>query len=226
MVDELGGQKSYYESKRIVIRSAKPSDAPIVSRLMYYSNRKLALYLFAETERAVLRILHDLFQIPNHAFSYTQAFVAEYNGRVVGSVFGFCGGREKSLRLATIYKVGFRWFKIVRFRRVPRIIRALIDFGRVYLPVSEGEYYLYFLAVMPRFRGRGIGRQLIKFAGFQARIRGLKKIILDVEVDNKRARRLYERLGYRISEVVTDSAFYERSGIKGATRMVKLINPA
>jgi len=99
-------------------------------------------------------------------------------------------------------------------------LRALIDFGRVYLPVSEGEY-LYFLAVMP-----GISRQLIKFAEFQARIRGLKKIILDVEVDNKRARRLYERLGYRISEVVTDSAFYERSGIKGAIRMAKLINPA
>jgi len=123
--------KNYYEdeSERIVIRPAKPSDAPIVSRLMYYSNRKLALYLFAETERAVLRILHDLFQVPNHAFSYTQAFVAEYNGKVVGSVFGFCGGREKSLRLATIYKVGFRWFKIVRFRRIPRMIRALIILG-------------------------------------------------------------------------------------------------
>ena len=101
------------------------------------------------------------------------------------------------------------------------MIRALIDFWESILAVSEGEYYLYFLAVMP-----GISRQLIKFAEFQARIRGLKKITLDVEVDNRRACRLYERLGYRISEVVTDSAFYERSGIKGAIRMVKLINPA
>ena len=93
-----------------------------------------------------------------------QNIMVESSGRSSVSVEG-----EKSLKLATIYKVGFRWFKIVRFRRIPRTIRALIDFGRVYLPVSEEEYYLYFLAVMLRFRGRDIGRQLIKFAEFQAR---------------------------------------------------------
>jgi len=227
MVNDLSSEhknKDVDEGRRIVIRPAKPLDAPTVSRLMYYSDPKLALYLFAEPEGVVVRVLHDLFQVPNHVFSYTQAFVAEYNGKVVGSIFGFCGRRRKSLGFAMIYKIGFRWFKIVRFRRVPHMIRALIDFGRVYLPVSDEDYYLYFLAVMPRFRGQGIGRQLMKFAEFQARSRGLRRIVLDVEIDNKRARHLYERLGYRVSEVVTDLEFYRRSGIKGAIRMVKTIN--
>src|SRR5262249_7215288 len=49
----------------------------------------------------------------------------------------------------------------------------------------------------PRAAGLGIGTHLISAAENRIRQRGLAVAQLDVEVDNPRARTLYERLGYR-----------------------------
>jgi len=211
--------------RKLAIRPAHPLDASVASYLMYYSDPKLALYLLGEPESSVIRIFRDLFQVPSHMFSYTQAFVAVCDGKIVGSIFGFDGKRRKALELAMIKKIGFRWFKIVRFRRIPHMIRAIIELERITLPILDEDYYVYMLAVLPNMRRQGIGRQLIKFAEAQAQSMGLRRVVLDVEIDNKSARHFYERLGYQISKIVIDSGFFNRSGIRGAIRIVKLINP-
>jgi RimJ/RimL family protein N-acetyltransferase len=48
----------------------------------------------------------------------------------------------------------------------------------------------------PDQRNRGIGTALIQVAEQAARERGYQRIGLGVEIDNHRALRLYERLGY------------------------------
>lgn len=52
------------------------------------------------------------------------------------------------------------------------------------------------LFVHKTFRRKGVGSLLVKFLEDIARIRGAEQIGLGVGVDNKAARRLYERLGY------------------------------
>jgi GNAT superfamily N-acetyltransferase len=52
------------------------------------------------------------------------------------------------------------------------------------------------LAVVPAYRGRGIGRALLGAAEAQALRRGCCKLTLEVQDDNRRARRLYERFGF------------------------------
>ena len=53
------------------------------------------------------------------------------------------------------------------------------------------------LAVLPEYRGRRIGHALLAAAEERARARGCCKLTLEVLDDNRRARALYDRFGFR-----------------------------
>lgn len=55
------------------------------------------------------------------------------------------------------------------------------------------------LRVHPHFRGAGIGSRLVEACEEYSRQRGHERISLSVALDNPRARRLYERLGYSVA---------------------------
>jgi GNAT superfamily N-acetyltransferase len=52
------------------------------------------------------------------------------------------------------------------------------------------------LAVLPSRRGRGIGRRLLEAVEQKARATGCCKVTLEVQEDNRRARRVYEAAGF------------------------------
>ena len=52
------------------------------------------------------------------------------------------------------------------------------------------------LAVLPEWRGQGIGRALLAAAEDRARQRGCCRLTLEVQDTNERALRLYERFGF------------------------------
>ena len=62
---------------------------------------------------------------------------------------------------------------------------------------TPGAGTLWQMATLEELRGLGIGAHLISAAENRIRRQGLTVAQLDVEVDNPRARTLYERLGYR-----------------------------
>ena len=91
------------------------------------------------------------------------------------------------------------------------LVADLNDFpvGQVWLDVTPNEYaYLYALRVMEPLRGLGLGTQLIETAAALARSQGYRQIQLAVEKTNDPARRLYERLGFRIFAQRTDNWSY------------------
>jgi len=70
---------------------------------------------------------------------------------------------------------------------------------------SDAEMRIMDIALLPEFRGRGIGRTLMEELLAEAKAAGLP-VGLHVEATNA-AKRLYERLGFR---VVEDVGVYER----------------
>lgn len=53
------------------------------------------------------------------------------------------------------------------------------------------------IALLPDYRGFGYGEQLMKTAMQYAKGNGAKKMSLEVRVSNERAKRLYQKLGFR-----------------------------
>lgn len=62
--------------------------------------------------------------------------------------------------------------------------------------------WVYYLAVTPAARGRGLGRRLVHACEQWVRARGIPKIQLMVRADDAPAAAFYERLGYTDSHVV------------------------
>lgn len=54
------------------------------------------------------------------------------------------------------------------------------------------------VAVSPRYRRRGLGKKLCREVEKWAKAEGFDEVLLKVERDNRRARSLYQKLGYRV----------------------------
>lgn len=63
----------------------------------------------------------------------------------------------------------------------------------------RGDAHLVRIAVHPRFQGLGIGRQLVVDAIGFARSVGASALALNTQASNEASRRLYERLGFRLT---------------------------
>jgi ribosomal protein S18 acetylase RimI-like enzyme len=59
--------------------------------------------------------------------------------------------------------------------------------------------YIFAFRVKRRFRNQGVGTMLIRFIERTLTHRGFKIVTLNVAKENPDARRLYERLGYRVT---------------------------
>lgn len=209
-------------SKKIYIRPAKSDDAPAAAQLMYYAGPSYVLTFFGKPESKAIRVLRSMFRLPYHTTSYTYAFVAEDEGGVLGLLSGLDSKSWRASKLASQMYTAI-WFVVVTPWQIPRMIGAFYDFARAFSPVSDEEYYVENLAVLPERRRQGIGKQLMEFAEKQAQAKGLKRMVLDVETENEGARRLYQRLGFQATKVMADRRYCKRFNFQGSIRMVKLV---
>ena len=74
------------------------------------------------------------------------------------------------------------------------------DVGYVWLDTSVPTWFVYDVAVHPDRRGRGVGRAVMQAAARTAATEGAIGVGLNVFAHNVAARRLYDRLGYRVTE--------------------------
>ncbi|MBE3092897.1 MAG: GNAT family N-acetyltransferase [Actinobacteria bacterium] len=72
-------------------------------------------------------------------------------------------------------------------------------FGFYQTSIENGDYYLKEIHISDKFKGKGIGSKLLDIIHSEAKQGGYKKVLLQVFKDNP-AKRLYTRLGYRITK--------------------------
>lgn len=119
-------------------------------------------------------------------YSYRHALVAEVDGIAVGALISYPGEQYHQLR-----KITFR--ELSHFRNV--------DFEAMQDESGTGEFYLDTLAVLPQYRRRGIGSELMR-----TRIKWVQenhpnlRITLLVDPDNQQGQRIYTRLGFTIED--------------------------
>ena len=103
-------------------------------------------------------------------------------------------------------------YLVVRAPNGDPIAKVGIDYA-----ANPGAGTLWQMVTIQELRGLGIGTQLISAAENRIRKRGLAVAQLDVEVDNPRARTLYERLGCR--ETGHRSASWDAEAADGSTSL-------
>lgn len=70
---------------------------------------------------------------------------------------------------------------------------------------DEDAYLMSYLVVEEGYRNKGIGTVLIKFACAYANDQSAKRVLLEVDNDNIKARELYQKLGFSESKTNSQS---------------------
>ncbi len=158
-------------------RPAQQSDCLAIATLYSISSDGVADYIWttlAEPGEDLLDVGQRRYERENSAFSFQNCTVATVNDNIVGMVVAFPMEVDEN---------------------------AASEEDPVLAPYSKLElddsYYICGVAVLPTYRNRGIGQQLLALAEQQASTKGLDTLSLIVFEQNEGAKRLYDRLGYR-----------------------------
>lgn len=92
--------------------------------------------------------------------------------------------------------------------------------GLAILGVREQRGWIGGFGIAPTCRGRGLSHLLMEQAIAEARVAGVRELVLEVLQPNHAAIRTYERAGF---ERVRELRIYERSGGAGETARVELL---
>lgn len=172
------------------------------------------IMLGSDSKAEVVKDLQLLFENKGNRFSHDKSFVATVDGQHAGLVTCMSHQDMKVTTLETVKQL-VKMKKSKMFSLVFNNFKDLISL-MAFKESKSGEYHISLLATMPDYQGMGIASALIKKAENEARFNGFDKISLTVDKDNKNAKKLYEKLGFR---VVEDSTF----GQLKLWRMVKLL---
>ena len=128
-----------------------------------------------------LKVLTEIASAKETQYSWQNALIAECDGKAAGAIVGYDGAMLEKLRNGT--------FEILQKRGLPTPTIAN--------ETEAGEFYLDSIAVMPEYRGHGIGSHLITAIRQKAIAEGHERVGLIVDIDNPHAKRLYTALGFK-----------------------------
>ena len=189
----------------IEIRRGLPTELRLQAAILYEE-------AFRQKFEPIVRSQEDRLAILSQSFRPDLAFVAMEGRSIVGLV-GFHEGGQGFTSGGSVRGILRRlgWFKG---------IRALLLFSLFERRARTGELLMDGIAVAGSMRGRGVGTRLLQRVAQYAGERGDRTVRLDVVDTNRRARRLYERLGF---EAVRTTRFplFRRLGFSASTTMVR-----
>lgn len=173
-----------HSKKIFTIRPACEEEAAFLARCVCEG---IGFEIFEQETEFNTRVANELTPLAaweNTLYSYRHALVAEVDGMVVGALISYPGEQYHQMRNIT-------------FRELSAFREQNMDI----MPdeAGPGEYYLDTMAVLPQYRRKGIGRELMRtrIACAEQHYPELK-ITLLVDPDNLHAMHLYESLGFAI----------------------------
>lgn len=166
------------------MRPARLEDADVLARLTDMAGHGLPSHLWAEAAGASEQPLEVGRRRVEHEegnLSFRNAWVIEIAGTVVAGLIGYRQPEPYSLE-------GLETF--------PAVVQPLVRLQAF----APGSWYVHIVAVLPEYRGKGLGSLLLADAERRAHEVGARSLSLIVASENPSALRLYEHVGYRALE--------------------------
>lgn len=207
-----------------IIRPARPEDGTAVAGITYMAGRghtRTSIYDLMITgppgptpER--LAVLEGLFAAEARSmFHHSFYLVAEVGGTVAASLCTYsrrrAGGRKT---IEALKETGW----------TNADLESMSERLEPYLSVEprapRDSLIVENVGAFREFRGRGIVHALLERALESARADGFTEAQLACFIGNTKAEEAYERVGFRVTETLTDKAFEKVFGCPGMSRMV------
>ena len=165
------------------IRKAAKTDAPLIAKVVAMAIGEESAILYGGEN--YMNVFEEIALLEDSQYSYRNAFVAEINGNAVGAVVAYDGAELYPLRKTTLEII---------YKHTAKELQIADE-------TDSSEFYLDSLAVLPEYRGRGIGAQLILAVKDRAFNEYNKNLGLLVDFENPDAERLYQSVGFERADV-------------------------
>jgi len=166
-----------------MIRNAIPSDAKTIAPLLIAAMEELASKYVNNKDpyQAIPLFEHFVFQAGNQ-YSFENILVYCENNVPAGVINGYDGYKFHELREPFLNYLASQYSLEIAFED----------------ETQSGEFYIDALSVSPSARGKGVGRKLLNAMIELAKINHYPTIGLLVNLDNDRAYKLYENMGFKV----------------------------
>ncbi|MGN0032923.1 MAG: GNAT family N-acetyltransferase [Candidatus Limimorpha sp.] len=168
----------------MIIRNATPSDAPFLAKCVMAGMHFFDFECEIPENEVLFERLTECERRDDLLYTYRNSRVAEVDGVVVGSLLSYPGDIYKEVRQRTFNEL---W---------PELLELDAESEQ---ETVEGEYYLDSIAVLPSFRGRGIGQALVRDSIQRGISLGFNKITLVVDPGMPYLVSLYTSLGFSLA---------------------------
>ena len=165
----------------MIIRDAHPEDAPFLAKCIMAGMHFYDFETDTPEGSDIYARLVACERQTDTLYSYVHTRVAEIDGIAVGSLLSYPGEIYRNLRRKAFTEL---WPELSE-------LEAASD-----QETDPGEYYLDSLAVLPSYRGRGIGRALLRDGIDKSMSLGYKQIALVADSDMPHLIKLYSSLGF------------------------------
>ncbi len=188
----------------------KPEHKEDAAKLFALAFKKKLVNILGNTEQ-VIALLKDNFCLNQAITAVTE------NGEIVG----IAGFQIKKVPLINLkYHDFVNYFGVVKGSYKFLLIYLIFDRKQD----NKNQLLLNGIVVKDGFRGHGIGQKLIHELQVYAMNKNMDSIKLDVIDENPKAKKLYEKLGFRSVKHIKVPSFISRLiNVTGVTTMIKKI---
>ncbi len=191
----------------ITIRKGLMPDGDALATLIFSSAPELLPYLFG-SEQAARTYIAQASQRPDGQYSVYRHQVAEQGDDVVGCMTLWDNQLSVLFNQHTLQSL----VDLLSEHQVKHLVSINNNIAQVFRPPASNQLCIGHLAVMPIYRGLGVGTKLIAYAIKRAKASSKNQLVLDVDSKNDDAISFYLGLGFEILNSTdftpTDQCFY------------------
>lgn len=171
---------------------------------------------------AAATVLQRMYLQPDNEMSFQHTWFATVDGAIAGMCNAYSAAQKQGVSGRTNrLMVQYAGWRAAQLIWVGTRLRHLFVFEQ---QVPDDTFYIQLLATYPRFRGQGIGQQLLAHAAAQAAAHDCHTLALDVDINNPNAKRVYEYTGFTVAARSPVKTVYGRP--QGVERMVRPLDLA
>lgn len=164
-----------------MIKKANKQNIENISKLIYDAIHEVSNSLTGENEEhKILKTLENYIQMDVCRLSYNNIYTYEVNNKNVAILLAYNSNDVEKLDKPMIEHLKTKNIFLKSFEK----------------ECFEDEFYIDTVSVLEDYQGRGIAKELFAFAQQKAKEQGFKKLSLLVDLENKKAKALYEKLGF------------------------------
>jgi len=180
-----------------------------VSMLIYETELELVQSLFGKNQKKAQENIKKLIYTGENSFGHDKIYVVTgENEDVLGIMVSYLGDE---IKVSKDIKAFLKAMNIIEFLKLALIGSMLSKL--LLADIKRDDYYLSNISVDKTHRSKGIGSFMLEKSSELARNKRASRLILDVNIDNERALRLYERFGFRVYDKKSIKWFGEEIGI-------------